>query len=137
MPRWVTPLFILVASGWVALLVAAPFLPTPLSAITYAFGSLICHQIPERSFHLQAYQLPVCARCFGIYAGFGAATVWAGRSVPRRVRLITALAAMPTVVTVVLEWAGVWYPSNLTRAIAGAILGGAVALALMSALHYE
>ena len=137
MPRWVTPLLIVVAAGWVALLVAAPFLPTPVSAVTYAFGSLICHQIPERSLHLQGYQLPVCARCFGIYSGAAAATVWVGRPVMRRVRLITLAAAMPTVITVVLEWAGVWYPSNLTRAIAGALLGGAVALALMSALHYD
>jgi hypothetical protein len=30
---------------------------------------LICHQRPERSFHLLGTQLPVCARCMGIYVG--------------------------------------------------------------------
>jgi len=32
---------------------------------------VICHQRPERSYHFLAAQLPVCARCTGIY--FGAA----------------------------------------------------------------
>ncbi len=28
-----------------------------------------CHQIPERSFFLLGYQLPLCARCTGIFLG--------------------------------------------------------------------
>jgi hypothetical protein len=40
-------------------------------------------------------------------------------------------------VTLALEWGGVWAPSNLTRAIAGAPLGFAVAYAVVGALHYE
>ena len=28
-----------------------------------------CHQMPERSFFIGAYQLPLCARCTGIVAG--------------------------------------------------------------------
>ena len=32
------------------------------------FGS-ICHQIPERSFHLFGVALPVCHRCLGLYTG--------------------------------------------------------------------
>jgi hypothetical protein len=35
----------------------------------YSIGSLICHQLPARSFHLWAVQMPVCARCTGIYLG--------------------------------------------------------------------
>src|ERR1700687_4721962 len=41
----------------------------------YAAGSLICHQRPERSFHVLGTQLPVCARCTGIYAGAAAAAI--------------------------------------------------------------
>ena len=37
----------------------------------YGIGSLVCHQLPARSFHLWSAQMPVCARCAGIY--FGAA----------------------------------------------------------------
>jgi hypothetical protein len=40
-----------------------------LSAAVYFSGSLLCHQRPERSFYLWGTQLPVCARCAGIYAG--------------------------------------------------------------------
>jgi uncharacterized membrane protein len=37
----------------------------------YAIGSFVCHQLPERSWRLWTAQMPVCARCTGIY--FGAA----------------------------------------------------------------
>jgi len=43
----------------------------------YAFGALVCHQRPDRSFALAGNQLPVCDRCFaielGMVAAFGAA----------------------------------------------------------------
>ncbi len=29
-----------------------------------------CHQKPERSFYYKKYQLPVCARCTGLYLGY-------------------------------------------------------------------
>lgn len=29
--------------------------------------NLICHRIPERSFHIRGHQFPVCARCTGFY----------------------------------------------------------------------
>lgn len=29
-----------------------------------------CHQIPERSFFINGYQFPVCARCTGIIVGY-------------------------------------------------------------------
>ena len=145
MPRWVAPLLALLAAGWIALLVTAPFLPPVVSAVTYALGSLVCHQIPERSFHVSSFQLPVCARCFGLYSGAAAAAVWtavpgtfdrAARS-RRTLRAVTLAAAVPTVVTVALEWAGIWAPSNLTRAVAGAPLGFVVAYVVTTTLHYD
>jgi uncharacterized membrane protein len=72
--------FIAAAVVWAALIVAAPYLAsrahTSASASVlilgvYGLGSLICHQLPERSYQLWAAQMPVCARCAGIY--FGAA----------------------------------------------------------------
>jgi uncharacterized membrane protein len=32
-------------------------------------GYAICHQIPERSFHMGGHRLPLCARCTGTYLG--------------------------------------------------------------------
>lgn len=75
--------FIAASIAWAVLLVAAPWLASrahasPLASLlivgVYSIGSLVCHQLPERSYHLWSAQMPVCARCAGIYAGavFGA-----------------------------------------------------------------
>jgi uncharacterized membrane protein len=141
---------VLAAGGWVGLLVAAPLLPVWAGAIVYGFGSFICHQIPERSFHLAGFQLPVCARCLGIYAGVTVGSLYAwmraatGQRAPARVpwvsRRFAALASCPTLVTVALEMAGVWYPSNVTRALTGVPLGvlaGLVVAGALATLHYD
>ena len=67
--RLLAPVAIVAVIAWVTLVVTAPQLPSSLAAFIYAFGSLVCHQRPERSFHVAGAQLPVCARCLGIYAG--------------------------------------------------------------------
>lgn len=135
---------VVLTAGWVALLVATPLLPGWAGAFVYGLGSFICHQIPERSFHLAGFQLPVCARCLGIYVGVagGAAFVWmrpgSGRAMlpisRREFQWVAAIAATPTLVTVALEVAGAWYPSNSTRALAGLPLGVLVGLVVMNAL---
>lgn len=38
-----------------------------------------CHQKPERSFFINGYQFPVCARCTGILLGYIASFVLLGR----------------------------------------------------------
>jgi hypothetical protein len=45
------------------------------SFFVYLTGSLLCHQLPERSFHLWGAQMPVCARCTGIYLGAAVAAI--------------------------------------------------------------
>jgi uncharacterized membrane protein len=44
---------------------------TPLAPLDKAdlVGYSICHQIPERSFHMDGHKLPLCARCTGTYLG--------------------------------------------------------------------
>jgi predicted membrane protein DUF2085 len=69
-----------------------PYLPIPvylLSFGTYLVGSLLCHQRPERSFFLWGSQMPVCARCLGIYAGAALAAIalpFVARLKPSRLR---------------------------------------------------
>ena len=128
----------LAAFAWLALIVFAPLLPVPLAAAAYLAGSLVCHQLPDRSFHIGAAQLPVCARCVGLYAGFLASFLI---TFPvRRARLALLAGAIPTAVTVASEWLGIWQPSNLARALAGVSLGAAVAFVVVDAvakLHYS
>jgi uncharacterized membrane protein len=149
--HWSAPGVAALAAAWLLLVVAAPVVWTPLATLLYAAGSLICHQIPERSFHVQGSQLPVCARCAGLYGGGALGSVVAaaiGGRLLRRRRLPpiswqwigTSLAALPTIATFVLEWVGGWHISNTTRAMSAVPLGGAVAFVVVRALatlHYD
>jgi uncharacterized membrane protein len=136
------PIAAVSAFAWVALLVTAPRLPTILAAAIYGIGSLICHQRPERSFHLAGAQLPVCARCLGIYVGAALGLVVASWRVSnqRRTRRVPAVAllvvALPSIVTLLAEWSGLWNPGNIPRAVAGMILGAGVAVVVVT-LHYD
>lgn len=132
----IAPLFVVLAAAWVTLLVAAPLLPAAAAAVTYALCSLICHQIAERSYYLGAAQLPVCARCLGIYGGVAIAAAAALLRTPIGVSAGTmvALGALPTLATVAAEWAGLWQTSNVVRFVAGAPLGAAVGVVVIAAL---
>jgi len=148
----IAPALALAALAWLALLIVAPLAPSSIATLMYAIGAVICHQIPERSFHLAGVQLPVCARCLGIYAGAAAAASlhvlgvfgqdsarWRTLS-PRAARRVFVVSALPTLVTVAVEWAGVWHGTNVIRAIAGIAVGVGGALVVMSAvatLHYS
>jgi uncharacterized membrane protein len=133
------------AIAWPLMIAAAPFAASrhestaawyAFAVLVYGIGSFVCHQLPARSFHLWAAQLPVCARCTGIYVGgAGAALVAATRRAPgagdemapRAARTLLVLGALPTAATLAFEWASGQTPSNLTRAFAGLPLGAAVA----------
>ena len=43
-----------------------------LAGVIYETFRPLCHQIAERSFYLEGHPFAVCARCFGLYAGFAA-----------------------------------------------------------------
>jgi len=103
-------------------------------AFVYALGSVICHQRPDRSFFWDGHQLPVCARCTGLYlSGALAFATWCGLRLlrasppiawtPARALRIIALAAVPTAVSWTSGVLGVWDGSNLTRALLAVPLG--------------
>jgi uncharacterized membrane protein len=127
------------AIGWLALLIVAPLAPTAVATWLYAIGGFICHQRSERSFHIEAAQLPVCARCLGIYAGAAVGAVWRltpGADPALRARPVLMASAVPTLVTLLLEWADLWAATNLVRAVAGVPLGLAAAFVLIPRLKY-
>lgn len=111
-----------------------------ITALVYVAGSLVCHQIPERSFHISGIQLPVCARCTGLYLGaaLGMAALLlapAARLEFPRARLALIATAIPTLFTVATAWLGVWDPGNVVRAALALPLGvvvGAIVAAVLA-----
>ncbi len=61
--RTLLALFLLIMLSYVF---APPWAPLKKADL---IGYAICHQIPERSFHLAGHKLPLCARCTGTYLG--------------------------------------------------------------------
>jgi len=130
--RWCVPLLALLAAVWLALIVAPPLLsgagrPGTAMLVKLLFAP-VCHQIPERSFHLMETPLGVCARCTGIYAGvffaFLAATF--GMIPPvarRRAGAVLLAAAAPSFLLLLLSASGLIPDDAYLRSVAGAILG--------------
>lgn len=131
--------------GWAILLPLATFAAArgasaggwwAFAAAVYGVGSFVCHQLPERSFQFFGGQMPVCARCTGIYAGAAAASLvalvrakrdaleWRGTG---RLRLALLGSAVPALATLIYEWTTGSAPTNLVRALSGVPIGAAVA----------
>lgn len=125
------------AVGWLVFLLVAPVSPAPISALAYALASFVCHQLPARSFHYGLVQLPVCARCTGIYTGAAIGSVLFAINMPRIAalsrRAVLLASSAPVAITVALEWAGAWAPGNVIRAVTGLILGVAAAFVVVGA----
>ena len=118
-----------------------------LVAFVFAVGSVVCHQLPDRSFFLDGRQLPVCARCTGLYlsgaaglAGWWAAKLlrgwrpqpmppafapWATAGQARWALGLLLIVAAPTVVSYLTGVLGIWDGSNTTRAVLAVPLGAA------------
>jgi uncharacterized membrane protein len=142
---------------WAAMLPAAAYaaaLPADRTAAqmfafaVYAFGSAICHQRDERSFHLFAEQLPVCARCTGLYAGAAVSAISYVALCRREsdlgpssqllqtgtARVLLSAAAVPMAASLAYEWTTGEVPSNILRAGTGIVLGAAVAYVILAAI---
>ena len=171
LPSVLRPAFIAASIAWAALLVIAPWFAAQAHAApiegaflfaVYAIGGGICHQRPERSFFLWAEQMPVCARCAGIYFGAAIAAIIAmvmaaaplkgrptteGRLTTERrptnagaaavARAILIAAALPAVFSLLYEWTTGQMPSHWARAATGLPIGAAVAWLVLAALHTE
>jgi uncharacterized membrane protein len=133
---------LVVVAFWIGLILAAPLAKangvTAISSPIYTFFSYLCHQIPERSFHLAGEQLGVCSRCCGIYVGilvgFIIYPVW------RRVDSIDPLrkvwlflACVPAAIDWSLTIFGIWENTHLSRSVTGGLLGFACATFIVPA----
>lgn len=128
---------------WIVLILAAPIAAAAgwhdAADSLYGFFGNICHQMPERSFHLYAYKFSVCHRCFGVYFGLlaGIACYPLIRPVdriepPARVWLFLAM------IPIGIDWSlgvfGFWENTTLTRTATGFLLGAACGVFIMPAI---
>lgn len=127
-------LYILTLAGsllWLGGIILAPWLrsrSSPLTPFLYACFTPVCHQIPERSFELFGFPMAVCARCFGIYAGFLAGMVlYAIRRSFSTVRLPNTALFLTLSAPIVCDTAanvfGLWHTSNTLRFFLGLAWG--------------
>jgi uncharacterized membrane protein len=104
--------------------------------VIYVAASRVCHQRPERSFHTAGVQWPVCGRCAGLYlsAPIGTLAAWLARRRALRMRapFWLAIAAVPTVLTLGLEWLDLARVTNIDRALAALPLGAAIAFVIVA-----
>jgi uncharacterized membrane protein len=103
-----------------------------IASSIYSGFSYLCHQIPERSFHLAGHKFAVCSRCTGLYAGFAVAALAypLTRSLnqtetPSRLWLI--LAALPLAIDFGLGYFDVWHNTHASRFTTGVLLSSVAA----------
>ena len=108
----------------------APVIIDPESAdVVMAGYRQICHQIVERSFHLNGTQLALCHRCVGIWFAlpvaiglFGVLRRWDHLVAPRP-GTVLALSLVPLGVDWMGDALGFWTNTMLSRLLTGAVFG--------------
>jgi uncharacterized membrane protein len=109
------------------------------SDVIYQGFSYLCHQIPERSFHLAGHPFAVCSRCTGLYAGFAFATLalpltrsLKRTDTPHVIWLL--LSAVPLAIDFGLTYFGIWENNHFTRVTTGALFGAVAAIYVVPGL---
>ena len=112
---------------------------TGFSEVIYNAFSYLCHQLPERSFHLAGHPFAVCSRCTGLYAGFAFATLalpllrpLKRTDTPHVIWLL--LSAVPLAIDFGLTYFEIWENNHFTRVTTGALFGAVTALYVVPGL---
>lgn len=108
-------------------------------------GSAVCHQMAERSFLFDGMQMPLCARCTGIYIGvffafcffFRKKRMQAGRPFSLRQAVITGAAILPVGLDGVGSYLGFWESTQLMRVLTGSLVGAVVPGFLLMAGNFD
>jgi uncharacterized membrane protein len=108
-------------------------------------GSLICHQLPERSLYAGGTVLPVCARDTGIYAGIFTAMLFlllmrrlGAQKPPHTAAAVFMCALMlPMVLDGLLSYTGIIRTTNTARLFTGALFGLPIPFFLVPAAHFD
>lgn len=128
---------------WVFLILIAPVAEarglTQISKPIYKFFSFLCHQMDDRSFHVENHPFGVCARCFGVYFG-----LLSGFLIYPLMRSIEEVEPLPrfwlflAMIPMGVDWSlgifGIWENTHWSRLLTGMILGFACAVFIVPAL---
>jgi uncharacterized membrane protein len=136
---------IMVAGTWglfCAMILAAPILLSRsfdrAASVLYFTFSIFCHQIPDRSYSLLGYSLPVCHRCLGIYLGLWLGSLienrFAHRSPQARREWIFAACA-PMLFDAILSYSGLWRGSGNLRFLTGLWFGCLISTLLVRGIE--
>lgn len=105
----------------------------------YKAFAYLCHQIPERSFHLAGHPFAVCSRCTGLYAGFAFVTLalpltrsLKRTDTPHVIWLL--LSAVPLAIDFGLTYFDIWQNNHFTRVTTGALFGAVTAMYVVPGL---
>lgn len=107
----------------------------------YAFGDIWCHQKSERSFFIKGNQMPVCARCIGIFLGvfFGLGIsiftmVKIDDKVHKKILKLFVMGYLLLVIDVTGQSVGLWYSINAVRILSGILAGSSFGFILGMAI---
>ena len=122
-----------------------------------AIGYAVCHQIGERSFHIGPIQLPLCARCSGMYLGAMAGLLLLALLRPRYAKMPRWQVIVPLAVFVLAfgidgansylylikqvypgalaQIPNIYVPNNTLRLLTGSGMGLVIAAALYPAFN--
>lgn len=114
-----------------------------------ALGYAVCHRIDLRSFHLGVRQLPLCARCSGMYLGAVIGIIYLLLRFPRRGGMLSWKSGIPFII-MASAWAfdglnsylhlipgapGLYDPNNTLRLFTGLGMGLSIAAILTPGFH--
>jgi uncharacterized membrane protein len=130
-PRTTYAVIFFSALAWCSAILLAPYLAassSPFAAFFYRAFHPICHQLPERSFHLFDEKLAVCSRCSSIYFASFVATIAYPIITPtlqhsNTPRSLLLAALLPMLINVGLDFLGIHASTFTTRTITGAVFG--------------
>lgn len=142
---WKVGLFLVVSLlflGWLS------YAPPGLLGKADALGYAVCHRLDARSFHLGERQLPLCARCSGMYLGAVLGLVFQAVLAPRKsgsppVKVIVvfilfflgfAIDGSNSFLSLILGKGPLYEPSNTLRLFTGTGMGLGIAAVLYPAL---